>query len=108
MSIQQETNDAQSQKFLEFAQTLFNSLTNDKSSSISATLTFDDAQRIKEIINVKVNGQPRIIAFDDLEDLNAIAAKIRALPLSEKLMSLQIEVRDGEVEIKPTYSAPKG
>lgn len=77
----------------------------DGSASLSATLEFDDSQRIETIENVLVDDLPKLPTFATVEKLNTIATPLQQLPSGRRLKTVAISIEHGKVNVRPMYRA---
>jgi len=75
----------------------------DGSAALSATLVFDDSQRVETIRNLRVNGLSKLPPFETVERLNIIAAPLRQLTPDNRPASVVISIERGKVNVRPHY-----
>lgn len=101
---QQTLNQKVSQIINSLVSKLYLEITEKNGDAISGILNFDNDQKITEITNLFVNANPKIPAFELVEELNKISTELSTLPDLNKLKSLEIAVcSDMKMNIKPNY-----
>lgn len=71
---------------------------------LTATLEFDNEQRIASVKNPTVNGYTELPKPETIEKLNIIAAPLRSLPRMYQLKSLEVSLRDGRISTNAIYA----
>lgn len=78
----------------------------DGSSEVSATIQFDEQQRVSNIVNPLVDGKPKIPPFQTVETITSLTtAKLQNAPANYKVKSLAINVKGAEVTTQAEYYA---
>jgi hypothetical protein len=76
----------------------------DLSSSLEATLRFDDLQRITRFENLRVNNLPKMPSFELTEKINIVLQGILKLPPKFKLKECRFDIKPGgSIRLFPTY-----
>ena len=73
-------------------------------SSLEVTLEFDELQRVSKLVDLKVDGLPKLPPFEFLGEINKKCQEFLALPEIYKLKSLAIDIKPGgKLNTLPIY-----
>lgn len=75
----------------------------DGSSTVTASLEFDDQQRVNNISNPLVDGIPKIPPSETIEAINNLAAPLASLPENQRVKALEIEIENGQINTNAKY-----
>lgn len=79
----------------------------DGSSSLSATIEFDEKRRIANIKDPLVDGMPTVPPFATVESMNRIAEPLKNLPADQLLRSVTVQVEGGRLNVQLQYLTPE-
>jgi hypothetical protein len=78
----------------------------DGQSEVTATLEFDEQQRISNILNPTVNGTLKVVPFQTVEKISdMMSSKLRNAPTKYKVRSLSVQIKNGDVNTNAQYYA---
>lgn len=73
-------------------------------SEVSATIEFDQQQRVGNIRNPLVDGKPKIPPFQAVEKISdMMSSKFRNAPNNYKVKSLEVSIKSGDVNTQAQY-----
>lgn len=93
--------------FIEVASELYRGIgTPDGQAEVTATIEFDQQQRVSNILNPMVNGTPKIPPFQTVEKISEMTSnKLRNAPANYQVKSLYVKIKGGEVDTQAKYFA---